>query len=43
MERISIENAKEFIACEDDYTREGFENAKYFTLTPSKDGWDDVT
>ena len=43
MERISIENAREFIACEDDYTREGFENAKYFTLTPSKDGWDDVT
>ena len=44
MDRISIEDAKEFIACKDDFTSEGIENAKYFTLTPSnKKGWEDVT
>ena len=44
MERISIENSKEFIACKDDFTSDGIENAKYFTLTPSnKEGWEDVT
>lgn len=44
MKRISIEEAKQYIPCKDDFTSEGIENAKYFTLTPSKkEGWEDVT
>ncbi len=43
MERLTIEEAKQFISCDDDFASEGIENAKYFTLTPSSDGWESVT
>ena len=43
LEKITIEEAKNFISCEDDFTSQGSDNAKYFTLTPSGDGWDKVT
>jgi hypothetical protein len=43
MERLTIKEAKQFIPCEDDFASEGIENAKYFTLTPSSDGWESVT
>ena len=31
MKRITIEKAKEYISCKDDYLSEGIKNAKYFT------------
>ena len=43
MERLTIQEAKKFIPCKDDFASEGIENAKYFTLTPSSDGWESVT
>ena len=43
MKRITIEESNNYIACGDDFTCEGIENAQYFTLTPSKsEGWEDV-
>jgi hypothetical protein len=40
MERITIEEAKNYISCNEDFTSNGIENAQYFTLTPSpKGGW----
>jgi hypothetical protein len=45
MERITAEEAKEYISCKDDFTSDDIDNAEYFTLTPSPkgDGWEDVT
>ena len=43
LEKITIEEAKKYISCEDDFTSQGSDSAKYFTLTPSGDGWDQVT
>jgi hypothetical protein len=45
MKRITIEEAKNFIACNEDYTSNGIENAQFFTLTPSSKGddWEDIT
>lgn len=49
MKRLSVEEAKQYVALKDDYTGRGLEIAKYFTLTPSsdpeklKEGWEDVT
>ena len=43
MDRITIEEAQNYIACKDDFTSNGIENAAYFTLTPMEDGWEDVT
>ncbi len=45
MNKITIEEAKQFISCDDDFTSHGIENAEYFTLTPSSkgDGWEDIT
>tara|TARA_B110000977_G_scaffold73222_1_gene99094 strand:- start:35 stop:508 length:474 start_codon:yes stop_codon:yes gene_type:complete len=45
MERITAEEAKEYISCKDDFTSDDIDNAEYFTLTPSSkgDGWEDVT
>ena len=45
MERITAEEAKEYISCKDDFTSDDIDNAEYFTLTPSLkgDGWEDVT
>ena len=45
MERITIEEAKQYIPCNEDFTSKGIEKALYFTLTPSSkgDGWEDVT
>ena len=48
IKRITEEEAKQYISCDDDFTG-GFDNAAFFTLTPAKnpifgeDGWDDVT
>ena len=43
MRRITIEEAKQYIPCEEDYTSKGIETAAFFTLTPSDDGWEKVT
>jgi len=45
MKRISIEESKQFIACNDDFVSHGIENAVCFTLSPSDrgNGWEDVT
>ena len=45
MKRISIEEAKQYIPCEEDFTSNGVENASFFTLTPSSKGGgcEDVT
>ena len=45
MDRITKNEAKQYISCGEDFTSHGIENAKYFTLTPSPlgDGWEDVT
>ena len=45
MKRITVEEAKQYIPCEEDFTSKGIEKALYFTLTPSPkgDGWEDVT
>ena len=43
--RITPKGAKQYISCKDDFTSQGIENAKYFTLTPSSKGdcGEDVT
>jgi hypothetical protein len=38
MDRITIEEAQNYIACNDDFTSHGIDNAAYFTLTPSTEG-----
>ena len=45
MERITIEESKLYVSCDDDHSSDGIENAVYFTLTPSSRGetWEDVT
>jgi hypothetical protein len=43
MERITTEEAKKYIACSEDFSSHGIEKAQYFTLTPTNDGWEDVT
>ena len=43
MKRITVEEAQQYIPCEEDYTSKGIENAAFFTLTPSDDGWEKVT
>lgn len=40
--RITEEEAKQYVSCDDDFTG-GFDNAAYFTMTPMEDGWDKVT
>ena len=48
LKRITPEEAEQFIPCAEDYSG-GFENAAFFTFTPSKNppfgeqDWDDVT
>lgn len=43
MKRITVKEASQYIPCEEDYTSKGIENAAFFTLTPSDDGWEKVT
>ena len=45
MERITVKEAKKYIALKDNYSDKSVEAAAYFTLTPSKngDGWENVT
>jgi len=45
MERITLEQAHEYIALKDNHSNKTMEAAEYFTLTPSpkKRGWEDVT
>ena len=43
MKRITIDEAQQYIPCEEDYTSKGIETAAFFTLTPSDDGWEKVT
>jgi len=45
LQKITPEEAKQYISCKDDFTSNGIEKAAFFTLTPSAkgDGWDDVT
>jgi len=42
IKRITEEEAKQYISCDDDFTG-GFDNAAYYTFTPLEDGWDKVT
>lgn len=43
--KITVKESKQYIACKDDFTSQGIEHARYFTLTPSSkgEGWEDVT
>ena len=43
IKRITEEEAKEYIPCSEDFTSHGIEKAQYFTLTPTNDGWEEVT
>jgi hypothetical protein len=45
MKRISLEQAKQFIPLEEDFTNKTVQDCPYFTLTPSPkgDGWETVT
>tara|TARA_S200002703_G_C3781624_1_gene240837 strand:+ start:357 stop:824 length:468 start_codon:yes stop_codon:yes gene_type:complete len=43
MKRITIEEAKQYIPCEEDYVSKGIETADFFTLTPIENGWEKVT
>jgi hypothetical protein len=38
MKRITIEEAKKYISCNDDYLSEGIKNARYFTLETDDEG-----
>tara|TARA_B110000977_G_C11060943_1_gene485949 strand:+ start:1195 stop:1674 length:480 start_codon:yes stop_codon:yes gene_type:complete len=42
--RITLEESKNYIPCDDDFKGEGMENAVYFSLSPSHigDGWEDI-
>ena len=41
--RITLEEAKYYVSCQDDFSSDGIENASFFTLTPEEDGWEIVT
>tara|TARA_B100000795_G_scaffold105758_1_gene78043 strand:+ start:1051 stop:1515 length:465 start_codon:yes stop_codon:yes gene_type:complete len=43
MERLTVEQSKEYISIKENYSDTSIEAAEYFTLTPSKDGWESVT
>ena len=43
MERLTIEQSKEYIPVKENYSDTSIEAAEYFTLTPAKDGWENVT
>ena len=50
IKRIDSNEAEKYISVKEDYTGGGFDNASFFTLTPStdpsypsNDGWEDVT
>ena len=43
MERLTIEQSKEYIPVKKNYSDTSIEAAEYFTLTPAKDGWENVT
>lgn len=45
LQRISVEEAKQYVSLDNDYTGRGLDIAKYFTITPSDrgDGWETVT
>ena len=42
VKKITLEEAQEFLSCEEDFTALGNENAVFYTLTPIEDGWDEV-
>lgn len=44
MERISLQEAKQYISLKEDYTTSGLESVTFFTLSEEdNDGWQDVT
>lgn len=45
MERITLEQAHEYISLKENYSDTSLTSAEYFTLTPSekREGWEDVT
>jgi len=45
MERITLEQAKQYISLDDDFTNKTVQDCPHFTLTPSPkgDGWETVT
>ena len=40
--RITEEEAKKYIPCEEDYLNGGYKDPRYYTLTQGEDGWDYV-
>ena len=43
LEQLTLEEAKQYVSCQDDFSSDGIENASFFTLTPEEDGWEIVT
>ena len=43
MERITAKQAQEYIPLKENYSDTSVTAASYFTLTPGKDGWENVT
>ena len=43
MERLTVEQSKKYIPVKENYSDTSIDEAKYFTLTPAKDGWEKVT
>tara|TARA_B100001059_G_scaffold226776_1_gene255710 strand:+ start:930 stop:1394 length:465 start_codon:yes stop_codon:yes gene_type:complete len=43
MERLTVEQSKKYIPVKENYSDTSIDAAKYFTLTPAKDGWEKVT
>ena len=45
LDKITVQEAKQFIPLKENYGNTDLEHAKYFTLTPSAkgDGWENVT
>ena len=43
MERLTVEQSKKYIPVKENYSDTSIEAAEYFTLTPAKDGWENVT
>tara|TARA_R110000803_G_scaffold22161_1_gene55252 strand:+ start:439 stop:906 length:468 start_codon:yes stop_codon:yes gene_type:complete len=42
MERITLEKAKQFISCGDDFSQNRDDDPSFYTLEPAEDGWENV-
>lgn len=43
MPRITVEEAKQYISLDDDFTGKTVQDCPFYTLTPLQDGWDKIT